>query len=168
MLTAINAKQELEVFQAFRFQAESGAPEKRMTNEQLRTMLSALKRKHQPIAHQLASGAGIDLMYVDSQIAEKIISFFVYDCKCPILTVHDSFVVPTEVTGITHSVVKHTTEYYDDYEEPDPNEPIPDDPILPNFDHHLQEPSQRHLKELALFKEFKGKPDYETWVPDWT
>ena len=27
---------------------------------------------------ELASGAGIDLMYADSQIAEKIISFFIY------------------------------------------------------------------------------------------
>ena len=104
--------------------------------------MNALKRKHSPVAHQLASGTGIDLMYVDSQIAEMIISTFVYDCKCPILTVHDSFVVPigydrilqqvmesafTEVTGITHPVVKHTTEYYDVMEEePDPNEPIPD------------------------------------------
>ena len=181
MLTAINAKEELEAFQSFRFQAETGAPEKRMTNEQLSWMLNALKRKHSPIAHKLASGAGIDLMYVDSQIAEKIISTFIYDCKCPILTVHDSFVVPigsdrilqqvmesafTAVTGITHPVVKHTTEYYDVMEEePNPNEPIPDGPI---FTHHIQDPSQRHLKELALFKEFKGKPDQEPWVPDWT
>ena len=35
MLTAINVKQEIEAFQAFRFQAERGSPEKRMTNEQL-------------------------------------------------------------------------------------------------------------------------------------
>ena len=38
----------------------------------------------------------------------------------------------------------------------------------PIFTHHIQDPSQRHLKELALFKEFKGKPDQEPWVPDWT
>ena len=72
----------------------------------------------------------------------------------------------TEVTGITHPVVKHTTEYYDMMEEePDPSEPIPDEPI---FDHHIQEPSQRHLKELALFKEFKSKPYQEPCMPDWT
>ena len=72
----------------------------------------------------------------------------------------------TAVTGITHPVVKHTTEYYDVMEEePNPNESIPDGPI---FTHHIQDPSQRHLKELALFKEFKGKPDQEPWVPDWT
>ena len=67
-------------------------------------------------------------MYVDSKIAETIISTFVYECKCPIPTVHDSFVVPigydwilqqvmesafTGVTGITHPVLKYATEYYD-------------------------------------------------------
>ena len=149
-----------------------------MTNEQLSWLLNALKGKHFPIAHKLASGAGIDLMYLDSKIAERIISTFVYDCKCPILMAHDSFVAAlgydrilkqvmesafTEVTGITHPVVKHATESYDVMEEePDPNEPIPDEPI---FDHHIQEPRQRHAKEFALFKEFKGKPDQEPWVP---
>jgi hypothetical protein len=36
-------------------------------------MLQQLAQKHEPIAHKLASGAGIDLMYVDSQITEKLI-----------------------------------------------------------------------------------------------
>ena len=137
MLTAINAKEEVEAFQSFSFQAESGASEKRMSNEQVSRMLNALKRKHFLIAHKLASLAGIDLMYVDRQITEKIISTFVYDCKCPILTVYDSFVVPIgynrilqqvmesafiEFNWITYHVVRHITEYYDLMgEEPDPN-----------------------------------------------
>ena len=36
-------------------------------------MFHQLAQKHEPIAHKLASGAGIDLMYVDSQITEKLI-----------------------------------------------------------------------------------------------
>ena len=39
MLTAINAKEEVEAFQAFRFQAERGSHEERMTNEELSWML---------------------------------------------------------------------------------------------------------------------------------
>ena len=35
-------------------------------------MLNQLKRKHKPIAHMLASGAGIELMYLDSQITELL------------------------------------------------------------------------------------------------
>ena len=120
-------------------------------------------------------------MYVDSQIAEKIISFFIYDCKCPILSVHDSFVVPygydrfleqsmqsafEEVTGITHPVVKHTSEYYDTMEEElDLNEPEATELVFPHLD---AEPCERHIQELKLFKEFKGKPDTEPWVPDWS
>jgi hypothetical protein len=26
--------------------------------------------------------------------------------------------------------------------------------------------SKRHLKDLELFREFKGKPDQENWVPE--
>ena len=120
-------------------------------------------------------------MHVDSQIAEKIISFFIYDCKCPILSVHDSFVVPygydrfleqsmqsafEEVTGITHPVVKHTSEYYDIMEEePDPNKPEVTEVVFP---HLAAEPSDRHIQELKLFREFKGKPHSEPWVPDWS
>ena len=36
------------------------------------------------------------------------------------------------------------------------------------LDHYAGPPSQRHLSELELFREFKGKPLWEDWVPDWT
>ena len=94
MLTAINADDEAKAFQALRFQAETGTLEKRLTNDLLEPILAALKRKHEPIAHKIASGAGIDLMYLDSQITEKLVEAFTYTHKCPILTVHDSYVVP--------------------------------------------------------------------------
>jgi hypothetical protein len=29
-------------------------------------------------------------------------------------------------------------------------------------------PSQRHVEELKLFREFRGKPEREAWGPDWT
>ena len=44
-----------------------------MIDGQLSAMLHQLTQKHEPIAHKLASGTGIDLMYVDSQITEKLI-----------------------------------------------------------------------------------------------
>ena len=61
LLTALNAKTPEKAYGAFRQQAESGSPEKRLTNEQLNSMLNQLKRRHEPIAHKLASGAGIEL-----------------------------------------------------------------------------------------------------------
>lgn len=175
LLTALNAGNETKTFQAFRKQAGTGSPEKKLTNEQLSSMLSALKLKHEPIAHKLASGAGIDLMFFDSRITEKLIERFTYHYKCPILTVHDSYVVPfgydrilkremqtafEEVIGLSDTVVEHTTDYFDLLQE----QPSPEEAVnieLPEF-------CERHLDELQLFKEFKNKPENEDWVPNWT
>ena len=174
LLTAINAKEEKAAFAAFRRQAEKGTPEKRLTNEQLKSLLTALQRKHQPIAHKLASGAGIDLMNVDGQITEKLIERFTYHYKCPILTVHDSYIVPfgydrylyremqqafEEVTGVSDPVAKHTTEYYDIVE----NEPYPPVP-----EQHLEHVTKRHLDDWKEFKTAKGKPEVPEWHPPWT
>jgi hypothetical protein len=176
MLTAINADKEKIAFKAFRRQASVKSKMKSLGDDQLEPILAALKRKHEPIAHKIASGAGIDLMYLDSQITEKLVEAFTYTHKCPILTVHDSYVVPfgydrilykemqkafTAITGTTHPVAKHTTEYSDRLEQ----EPDGPEDISPQY----SEPaSQRHIDELKLFGEFKGKPEAEDWVPDWT
>lgn len=175
LLTALNAENETKTFQAFRQQAATGSPEKRLTNEQLFSILSALKLKHEPIAHKLASGAGIDLMFVDSRITEKLIERFTYYYKCPILTVHDSYVVPfgydrilkremqsafEEVVGSSNTVVEHTTDYFDILEEqPSPEESEAIEPVVV---------CDRHQRELQLFREFKSKPENEDWVPNWT
>jgi len=179
LLTAINSDDRKKTFQAFRAQSKAGTPEKKMTNEQLASMLAALSNKHAPIAHQLASGAGIDLMYVDSRITEKLIEKFTCEYQCPMLTIHDSYRVPfgydhilhqemqaafEQVTGVSHTVAKHTTEYFDMIEQ----EPDPDNPVELKHDHYAGPPSQRHLSELESFREFKGKPQREDWVPDWT
>ncbi|MCV2877215.1 hypothetical protein OE810_13260 [Rhodobacteraceae bacterium XHP0102] len=174
LLTAINAKEEKAAFAAFRRQAEKDTPEKRLTNEQLKSLLTALQRKHQPIAHKIASGAGIDLMNVDGQITEKLIERFTYHYKCPILTVHDSYIVPfgydrylyremqqafEEVTGVTDPVAKHTTEYYDIVEN-EPHPPVPEQ--------DRGQPSPRHLNDWEEFKLVKRKPEFESWYPTWT
>mgnify|MGYP006907204260 FL=1 len=69
-----------------------------------------------------------------------------------------------EVTGVTHPVVEHTTEYFDVIEE----EPHPENPVDLKHDHYSGPPSQRHVSKLELFRRFKGKPLWEDWVPDWT
>ena len=161
-LTAINAQQPQEAFGAFRQQAKVGTPERRLSNQQLNSMLNQLKRKHKPIAHKLASGAGIELMYVDSQITQRLIERFTRHYQCPILTIHDSYIVPfgwdrilhremqasfEAVTGVSQPVVEHTTEYYDVQED----EP---DPRLVNSmnDYPDWTPSKRHLKDYESFK----------------
>ncbi|MDC0540633.1 hypothetical protein OAO50_02895, partial [Paracoccaceae bacterium] len=178
LLTAINAETETKAFGAFREQAETGTLEKRLRNEQLSQILFHLKRKHAPIAHKIASGAGIDLMYVDSKITELLIQRFT-DRGIPILTVHDSYIIPIgyddvleqemqnafeAVTGIPQPNVKQVTDHYTVIEQ----EP---DPALSNEElaEYLGNPtSQRHIQELKLFRQFRGKPEREDWVPHWT
>ena len=172
LLTAINSDDTKKTFKAFRSRSANGSPEKKMTDGQLSAMLHQLAQKHEPIANKLASGAGIDLMYVDSQITEKLIEKFTYVYTCPILTVHDSYIVPfgydhflyqemqaafEEVTGVTHPVVEHTAEYFDVIEE----EPHPENPVDLKHDHYSGPPSQRHVSKLELFRRFKGKPLWE-------
>jgi len=178
LLTAINAKTPEKAFGAFRQQAESGSPEKRLTNKQLNSMLNELKRKHEPIAHKLASGAGIELMFVDSQITERLIERFTRHYRCPILTIHDSYIVPfgydrilhremqaafEAITGVSQPVVEHTTEYYDVLEDE------PDQGLANSITQHPDlTSSKRHLKDCESFKIYKEKPNREPWVPDGT
>ena len=61
------------------------------------------------------------------------------------------------ITGTTHPVANHTTEYSDILEQ-EPNQ-------TEDIHYQYSEPaSQRHLKELELFREFRRKPEVEDWV----
>ena len=95
MLLGLNATDEEILFKAFRDNFNYsflGAFDFSFTNKQLSKILQSIKDHHSPIADQFATGAGIDLMYMDSQIVEEIINLFTVQEE-PILTVHDSFIV---------------------------------------------------------------------------
>ena len=175
-LTAINASNEDETYRAFRKQCEPSTKEKKLTNSQLKLILERLKDKHAPIADKFASGAGLNLMYIESQVTERLIERFVYHYKCPILCIHDSYLVPfgwdrilhaemkdafSAVTGMSDPNIKHTDDFYDIVEVGYPPGEEPDDLVVPIR-------SERHIRELELFKEFKDKPATESWYPDWT
>lgn len=162
--------------QAFRQQSDSGSLEKKLTNAQLGKLLDALSSKHQPIAHKLASGAGIDLMFVDSQITELLIDRFTYHYKCPVLCIHDSYIVPfgydrrlakemqgafEELTKISNPIVKPVTDYYDILQLP--IEFLDDIKPIAKY-----APTERHLKEKEEFRIAKNKPQTELWYPYWT
>ncbi|HIF61196.1 MAG TPA: hypothetical protein EYQ26_17205 [Rhodospirillales bacterium] len=63
------------------------------TNKQVKEVIEFFKARHPLIADQIASDAGIRLMRQDSDIAEIIISQFTEE-DIPVLTIHDSFIVP--------------------------------------------------------------------------
>lgn len=177
MLTAINAPTEIKAIRAFKSQYPPGSPERELNDGQVKSMLDALRRKHPLIEHKFASSAGIDLMFIDSQITEILIERFTRHYKCPLLTIHDSYIVPfgydhilqkemeaafEKVTGIEGPVIKHTSHYSEELECEYKDDDYPKNSWLSSI------PSERHKKEWELFKEFKEKPDREPWVPQWT
>lgn len=178
LLTVINANDETKAFKAFRRQAEAGSPEKHLNDEMLGKLLSALRDKHQVIAEDFATGAGIDLMFIDSQITSLLIEHYT-NRGIPILTIHDSYVVPygysddltvqmkracESITGVKDVKVKQTTISW--REASMETEVIEELGLDTGW--HQGPPSKRHLKEVELFREFKGKPDREDWVSTWT
>lgn len=93
LLVALNAKDEKATFNAFRSEASKGSVEKRLKNNELKGILDKLRERHHPIADKFASDAGIDLMRKDSEITALIMEEFT-NHEVPILTIHDSFIVP--------------------------------------------------------------------------
>lgn len=68
--------------------------------DQLYPLLEIMKERHKPIARFLSSGKGIELMKQDSDIAIDLINRHT-KIGVPILTVHDSFIVPISFMPFT-------------------------------------------------------------------
>ncbi len=94
-LLAFNASDESSLFKAFRseFDYKNYSVRYSFPDEKLSDILQSIKDKHPKIKHLINTGAGLELMNVDSKIAEYVIKDFV-KTDTPILTVHDSFIVP--------------------------------------------------------------------------
>jgi len=97
ILLALNANNDDELFNAFRSEFDYsllGGLEHKFTNDALGKILDSIKAKHPTIADQIATGAGLELMNLDSKIVEFVIKQFL-QTNTPILSVHDSFRVQT-------------------------------------------------------------------------
>lgn len=92
VLTAINAKDRTSTYKAFRSDAKTGSPEKRLKDTQLERLLDAFIAKNPHLEGYLCSDQGILLMHKDGMIAADIINRLT-DNGIPVLTVHDSFIV---------------------------------------------------------------------------
>ena len=92
-LLSLNASDEQALFKAFRSELNYKAYAYTFPDEVLAELLDTIKQGHPDIAHLICSGAGLKLMNIDSRICEYVIADFVKTDK-PILTVHDSFIVP--------------------------------------------------------------------------
>jgi len=92
ILMAINAKSRTLAFSAFRSDKAKGDPLRKMTNDELSQLLDAFIEKHPKLEPFLCTGKGVELMYLDSRIAESVIEQLT-DKSIPVLCVHDSFIV---------------------------------------------------------------------------
>ncbi len=92
-LLGFNARDEQSLFKAFRNELDYTAYPYSFPDDVLSELLDGIKDRHPKISHLICSGAGMRLMSLDSQMCEYVIEKFV-ERDTPILTVHDSFIVP--------------------------------------------------------------------------
>lgn len=109
VLTAINAPSTKSAYSAFRSDAPNGSDAKKLSGDDLDLLLNAFLEKHPYLAGSLCSDQGIRLMFLDSQITEKIITTFM-NAEKPILPVHDSYIVTNMDTNLLHQAMRDASE----------------------------------------------------------
>ena len=109
-LLSLNASDEQALFKAFRSELNYKAYPYTFPDEVLAELLDTIKQSHPDIAHLICSGAGLKLMNIDSRICEYVIADFVRT-DTPILTVHDSFIVPFEKEDRLLQLMKEAFEH---------------------------------------------------------
>ena len=92
VLMSINSSSKKKAFSAFRSEYQRGHPCKRIKNIELQKLLNAFLTKYPSLEKFMFSGKGLELMFLDSCIAEYVIEHFT-DQNVPVLTMHDSFII---------------------------------------------------------------------------
>ena len=93
LLLSLNASDEKKLYNAFRNELDYDKYPYEFPNDVLSELLDTIKEHHPDISYLICSGAGLRLMNIDSHICDYVIADFV-KTDTPILTVHDSFIVP--------------------------------------------------------------------------
>jgi hypothetical protein len=93
MLLSFNASNEASLYKAFRSELNYSDYPYSFPDDVLLLLLNTIKESHPDIAHLVCSGAGLRLMNIDSAICGHVIADFT-QTDTPILSVHDSFIVP--------------------------------------------------------------------------
>jgi len=109
-LLSLNASNEQSLFKAFRSELNYKAYPYAFPDAVLAELLDTIKQAHSDIEHLICSGAGLRLMNIDSRICEYVIADFM-KTDTPILTVHDSFIVPFEEEDRLLQLMKEAFEH---------------------------------------------------------
>ena len=110
LLLGFNASDEQSLFKAFRNELDYTAYPYSFPDDVLSELLTGIKDRHPKISHLICSGAGLRLMNLDAQMCEYVIEKFV-EQDIPILTVHDSFIVPFGTERELDRVMKEAFEH---------------------------------------------------------
>ena len=109
-LLGFNASDEQSLFKAFRNELDYIAYPYSFPDDVLSELLDGIKDRHPKISHLICSGAGLRLMNLDAKMCEYVIEKFV-ERDTPILTVHDSFIVPFGAERQLDRVMKEAFEH---------------------------------------------------------
>ena len=109
LLLSLNASDEKKLYNAFRNELDYDKYPYEFPNDVLSELLDTIREHHPAISHLICSGAGLRLMNIDSRICDYVIADFVRT-DTPILTVHDSFIVPIGYEDRLNQLMKEAFE----------------------------------------------------------
>ena len=109
VLQSLNAKSKASAFKAFRSDQEAGSPEKKFKDNKLNTLLEAFLDKNPIIKPFIGKDKGVELMAMDGRITASVIKHFTTR-NIPILTVHDSYIVPQQHSGLLRTTMNEAAE----------------------------------------------------------
>lgn len=92
VLMALNSDTRSQAFRAFRSDQAKDSRLRKLKDKDLGPLLTAFTNTYPSIEPYICSGKGLELMYLDSCIAEQVIEHFT-EQNIPVLCVHDSFIV---------------------------------------------------------------------------
>ena len=110
LLLSLNASDEHALYKAFRSELSYREYPYSFPDDVLSELLDTIKEHHPDIKHMICSGAGLRLMNIDSRICDYVIADFVLT-GTPILTVHDSFIVPIGEEDRLNQLMKEAFEH---------------------------------------------------------
>lgn len=116
LLCILNADDEISALKAIRYEQNKDKSLLRVSN--LRGLIAAFLEKHESISKYFYKGLGIELQYLDSQIAEYVIREFTRNGRV-VLPIHDSFICETSFAHLLPELMRDA--YYKIFEAPAPD-----------------------------------------------
>lgn len=110
LLTLLNADTEKKARASIRDQVRRGVVPRlegveSLTDEVLDGVVTQFKHKHAPIKQFIATGVGVELQFLDSQLAERTMMYFAEQGEA-CLPVHDSFIVDATLAGELQGIMR--------------------------------------------------------------